>query len=45
MSEAGRGKKLTDEPMHLGLNATTKSLTKTTGMDWYEAYINQGSGI
>ena len=33
-----RGKKLQEEPMHLGLNATTTSLTKITGMEWYEQY-------
>lgn len=25
--------------MHLGLNATTKSLTKITGMEWYATYV------
>jgi hypothetical protein len=37
----GRGKKLVDEPLHLGLKATTKSLTKITGMEWYEAYAKE----
>jgi hypothetical protein len=34
----GRGKNLGEEPMHLGLNATTRSLSKITGMDWYQQY-------
>lgn len=32
------GKKLADEPLHLGLNATAYSLSKITGMEWYEKY-------
>ena len=33
-----KGKKLKDEPLHLGLKATASSLTKITGMEWYETY-------
>lgn len=33
-----RGKSLKEAPMHLGLNATTSSLTKITGGEWYEKY-------
>lgn len=33
-----QGKRLADEPLHLGLGATTTSLTKITGMEWYEQY-------
>ena len=36
-----RGKKLADEPIHLGLNATSQSLTKITGFEWYEQYTKQ----
>ena len=32
------GKKLSDEPLHLGLDATAYSLSKITGMEWYEKY-------
>lgn len=37
-TNCGQAKKLQDEPMHLGLNATTRSLTKVTGMEWYAQY-------
>jgi Cupin domain len=36
MSQAGR--KLADEPLHLGLNATSTPKTKITDMSWYEQY-------
>jgi len=32
------GKKLEDSPIHLGLDATTKSLSKITGAEWYQQY-------
>lgn len=37
-TEEEQGKSLRDSPMHLGLGATTSSLSKITGMDWYEGY-------
>lgn len=38
MPNQQKGKKLADEPIHLGLDATSHSLTKITGMEWYEQY-------